>query len=77
MALFPEPVYPGGYGGMTVNERLYTANTLEQFDAAAEQGDRATMVSLLRAVEISDSDAEKIAVGILARRGFGTPEDSK
>lgn len=66
MALFPHPIDVGGYGGMTVNERLFTAGTLEQFDVAIRLGDRATMVILLIAVEIDFAEAEKIADTVLA-----------
>jgi hypothetical protein len=64
MALFPQSV--GIYGGMTVNERLFTAGTLEQFDSAVRHGDRTAMVALLVAVEIDCDQAEKIADTMLS-----------
>ena len=43
------------YGGMTVNERLYTAGLIDEFDAARERCDRQRMVELLEAVEVRHS----------------------
>ena len=65
MALFPHAVDVDS-GGRTVNERLFTAGTLEQFDLAARRGDRATMILLLMAVEIYSTEGEKMADTVLA-----------
>jgi len=41
MALFPEPPDRDGFAGMTVNERLFAAGILDQFDeAVARRGSR-------------------------------------
>jgi len=57
---------------MTIGERLSTAGTYEEFRSAARAGDRARMIVLLKAVEVSDSDARAIASAILANPGkFG------
>jgi hypothetical protein len=48
----------GRYEGMTVNERLFNAGILAQFDEAARRRDRARLVELLRQVELSQSEAE-------------------
>jgi hypothetical protein len=66
MALSPKPINLGGFGGMTVNERLFTAGTIEQFYSAAGRGDRAAMIGLLKDVKIGDDLAEKIADTVLA-----------
>lgn len=50
---------------MTVNERLFTAGTIEQFDSAARQRDRAAMIALLLAVELDEQQAAQTADTIL------------
>lgn len=45
------------YGGMTVNERLFVAGTLDQWEAAARLRDRATMISLLMQVDMTEESA--------------------
>ena len=45
------------YSGMTVNERLFTAGLLEEFDVAAQRRARATMITILMRVELSEKDA--------------------
>ena len=44
------------YGGMTVNERLFAAGLLDEFDDAARACDRARMIALLSQVEVADPD---------------------
>lgn len=44
------------YVGMTVNERLFVAGLLDQFDDAAHARDRARMIALLSQVEVADPD---------------------
>jgi hypothetical protein len=44
------------YSGMTVNERLFTAGLLEEWDAATSARDRGHLVAILRQVHVSDPD---------------------
>jgi len=53
------------YGGMTVNERLFSAGLLDQFEAAAWNRDRGRMIALLVAVELTD-EAPRIVDAVLA-----------
>ena len=58
---------------MTVNERLFAAGTLEQFDKAGRTADRDTMLRLLVQVDIAEADARKTVDIILlnpARYGY-------
>jgi hypothetical protein len=51
---------------MTVNERLYVAGLLAAWEAAANSRNRDRMIELLCDVELSSSEAEKIADAVLA-----------
>jgi hypothetical protein len=53
------------YRGMTLNERLYLAGLLDQFDEALRQRDREGLVVLLEQVEIQGPDAEQTADAVL------------
>jgi len=65
---------PPNYGGMTVNERLYVAGLVEQFDAAIESRDRRRAVDLLRQVAMSESEAGATTDAVLADpTGYGYP----
>jgi len=55
----------GRYGGMTVNERLFAAGIIEQFDSVARSRNRERMVTLLGTVELADQAAQ-ITDSILA-----------
>jgi hypothetical protein len=60
------------YGGMTVNERLFTAGLLESFDSAARARNRAEMISILLRVQLSEKDAAWSVDTILANpRSYG------
>jgi len=48
---------PVRFGGMTVNERLWAANLIGAFDAAAKARDRTSMVDILSRVAVSDPEA--------------------
>jgi hypothetical protein len=50
---------------MTVNERLFEAGLLEQWDNAARARDRRTMIEILSRVDL-ESQAEWIADMVLA-----------
>ncbi len=50
------------FSGMTVNERLFTADLTDAFDAAVRRRDRARMVELLRAVAVEDAESSADAV---------------
>lgn len=62
MTLEAESNFPG----MTLNERLFAARLLSEFDTAARQRARATMISLLVKVGLSESDAAASSDAILA-----------
>jgi hypothetical protein len=62
---------PSRFSGMTVNERLFEANLLDEFDAAARRRDRGRMIALLRLMDVDT--AERSVDQILAdpkRYGF-------
>jgi len=54
----------GKYSGMTVNERLYEAGIMEEWDRATASRNRDRMIELLGKVELSDQ-AEHIADSVL------------
>jgi hypothetical protein len=55
----------GKYAGMTVNERLYEAGVIEEWDKAASSKDRERMIELLAKVELAEQ-AEQIAEAALS-----------
>jgi hypothetical protein len=60
------------YGGMTVNERLFSAGLIADWDTAAQSRNRKRMVELLSRVDLTDQ-ADQMADTILAnpqRYGF-------
>jgi len=57
--MFPEPPAQTRFGGMTVNERLFEAGTFTKFDEAVARRDRAALIQLLMAVELTLEDAER------------------
>jgi hypothetical protein len=58
------------FGGMTVNERLFVAGILDQFDDAARRRDRQAMLAYLRRVAMTDSQAVETTYTILANPSF-------
>jgi hypothetical protein len=57
------------YAGMTVNERLFAAGILNDWDAAATSRNRERMIELLGRVELADQ-AEQIVNTVLANPGL-------
>jgi hypothetical protein len=53
------------FSGMTVNERLYAAGLMNEFDAALRAKDRARVISVLERVALSKEDAAFSADTIL------------
>ena len=58
------------YAGMTVNERLFVADILDQFDDAARRRDRQAMIAYLHSVELPESQAAETTDAILANPSF-------
>ena len=58
------------FGGMTVNERLFSAGILVQFDDAARRRDRQAMLAYLRRVAMTDGQATETTDTILANPSF-------
>ena len=50
----------GFYDAMTVNERLYVAGLLDEFDAAISSGDKKRLKELLNEVEVPNESIEEI-----------------
>lgn len=64
------------FGGMTVNERLYVAGLLEQFDSAIDSGDRQRAIELLVRVEMIETSAAETVDTVLgnpAKYGYPRP----
>jgi hypothetical protein len=54
------------FGGMTVNERLFVAGLLQQFEAAINASDRERAVELLGRVSMSHASAAATVDAVLA-----------
>lgn len=48
---------PVRYGGTTINERLWAANLIDAFDAAAKARNRSAMVNILSRIAVADPEA--------------------
>lgn len=60
------------YGGMTVNERLFSAGLIEQYDDAARRRDRELMIQLLRRVEVQTPEwSVDVILADPERYGYG------
>lgn len=53
------------YRAMTVNERLFAANLLKAFDAAARGRDKSEMIKILLEVQLSPDQAKETVSAIL------------
>jgi hypothetical protein len=56
------------YAGMTVNERLFTAGLLRDWDRAINSGDREAAIDILNRVDVDNASATVDTV--LANPGF-------
>ena len=54
------------YSGMTVNERLFTAGLIDEWDKAVLKRDRAGMIEVLMATELTSKQAAETADATLA-----------
>jgi hypothetical protein len=61
------------YGGMTVNERLWHAGLMKEFDAAVGRLDGKRLIEILKEVELDNKTIE----AILAKYGINSPETYK
>ena len=64
------------FGGMTVNERLSTADLLEPWDAAVNARDRERAIEILLQVSMSEADAAATVDAVLSnpsKYGFIRP----
>ena len=50
------------YDGMTVNERLFVAKKIDEFDKAVNEKDRIKVISILQSVELTESSIYPILV---------------
>ncbi|TMA71289.1 MAG: hypothetical protein E6J67_23240 [Deltaproteobacteria bacterium] len=58
------------YSGMTVNERLFAAGLLDDFDAAVMRWDKEAVLNLLQKVEMSPDEALETADALFANPEF-------
>jgi hypothetical protein len=62
------------FGGMTVNERLFTAGLLGRWDVAIEAGQRKDAIALLMQVEMSEDGAAATVDAVLSNPSkYGFP----
>lgn len=62
-------VRSGRYDAMTVNEHLFVAGLMDEFDEAVRAGDVESLKRVLRQVELSDENIAAIVERVLPRRG--------
>ena len=62
------------FGGMTLNERLFAARLLGQWDAAIGAGQREDAIALLKQVEMSEEGAAATVDAVLSNpSNYGFP----
>jgi hypothetical protein len=62
------------FSGMTVNERLFAAGRIDDFDKAMEERNRAEAIRILQEVELSATEAESTMAAIENNPGkYGYP----
>lgn len=61
------------YSAMTVNERLFAAGLLDEFDRAVRAGDVAALEGILRRVQLSDENVAAVIKQVLPLAGRQTP----
>jgi hypothetical protein len=59
----------GQYDAMTVNERLFVAGLVDEFDRAVRARDEQSLKRILRDVEVSDDNIDAILKQVLPGRG--------
>lgn len=52
------------YDGMTVNERLFVAKKIDEFDKTVNEKDRIKVISILQSVELTESSIYPILVSL-------------
>ena len=52
------------YDGMTVNERLFVAEKIDEFDKAVNEKDRIKVISILQSVELTEFSIYPILVSL-------------
>ena len=52
------------YDGMTVNERLFVAKKIDEFDKAVNEKDRIKVIFILQSVELTESSIYPILVSL-------------
>ena len=57
------------YSGMTLNEMLYEAGLMKDFDSAIRKKDKTALIRILKSVNIAEKSASKIIESI-----FSNPE---
>jgi hypothetical protein len=57
------------YSAMTVNERLFVANLVGHFDAAVRSRDKARIVEILLAVQLTPDQANETATELCGKVG--------
>ena len=63
------------YAGMTVNERLVVSGRIAAWDTAVAKRDRAKMIAVLMATELSEKQAAETTDAVLANPGkYGFPQ---
>ena len=65
------------FAGMTLNERLFQAGLISEFDEAALSRDRAQMIAVLERVSLTPREAASVADQVLANPAkFGFSKDT-
>lgn len=65
------------FGGMTVNERLFTADLIGPWDAAVNAGDRERAIEVLLQVSMSETSAAATVDAVLSNSPkYGFPRTS-
>jgi hypothetical protein len=66
------------YSGMTINERLFVAGLLEDFDSAVGAGDCKAAIDVLHKIDLDERQAGQTVDAVLAEPSkYGFPRSSR